>query len=292
MKFVFDQSIVESLGEQEKSCLENNEDLTFQLSGKTSAGDFRAFTTNYMIDLTKSLESLKLLPGLVEKLDTNLANHTHLLGEFNALKTKVGILETDLQDKNEEVEELTTKVNSLELELNQLKLTVNKNRSDSDREIEKLQADLQKGLSMAKSKNVELERYTRSFNLRLMKLPEGPREKTPETIRLIDQVIEDITGKDIRIEYGHRTGAKSDEGPRGVVFRLFSRQEKYELLNDRKKFFAAGLPLYEDLPPEDLQEKKKYSELMTEKWRAKKKVTFRQGYWYVDGKKFTGDPDA
>lgn len=111
---------------------------------------------------------------------------------------------------------------------------------------------------------------------------------------MINATIKRITGYDINIEYGHRVGvAKRGEGdaeskPRGVIFRFLSRQDRWRVLNRRKDFFKADVPLFEDLPPSDLVEKNKYAAVMKLKYQQKKKVSFFRGKWHVDDVEYNG----
>ena len=122
----------------------------------------------------------------------------------------------------------------------------------------------------------------------MFNLPEKPAEKTAETITAINKVITEVTGEDIRIEYGHRTGKQREVGPRAVIFRFISRQERWAVLGKRKEFFKEGYPIFEDLPEEDLAEKKKHSAAIKVLHDNGDKVTFFRGKWHVNRVEYNG----
>ena len=288
MKFVFDTTYVNSLLEAEKSAKLNGSALTFSLGDNANAKDFKTFTTNFMFEISRFMEFFDKLPDLMSKLDQHIKNHDQLLNEYKKVKAKVVVVEEDLELIKTENSARDVTISSLEGKVE----THEKLIADLRRDMEKsttLLDNTMKELKLAKSKNVSLERHSRSFNLRLLKLKEKPNEKTPETIKMINECITEVTGLNgFQIEYGHRSGKKSDDEPRVCIFRPQTRQDKFALLNRRKDFFDAGYQLYEDLPYEDIIEKKKWAKEIDVKYKANHRVAFRQGSWWVDGAKFSG----
>lgn len=137
---------------------------------------------------------------------------------------------------------------------------------------------------------VTLERYTRSFNLRLFNIAESEGEKTHDVINKVNTLIHQVTGHDIKVEYGHRTGPKRNDGKqRAIICRIASRQDRAEVMGRRQQFFLKGHPIYDDLPSSDLDEKKKHSVVMKEKWANKQKTQFIRGKWYLNGQVYNGE---
>ena len=133
---------------------------------------------------------------------------------------------------------------------------------------------------------IDLERYSRSFNLRLGGIQEDKNEKPVTSINKAKDVIKKITGVDARIEYGHRVGDKNKTGPRTIIIKLYSRLQIYEIMEKRKDFFTSRYPLHRDLPKCDLEEKNKYAEIMQKKFEDGDKVAFTKGVWFVNGRKY------
>ena len=59
-------------------------------------------------------------------------------------------------------------------------------------------------------------------------------------------------------------------------------------MSKRKEMFAAGFPMFNDLPKQDLEEKLKHSEVMKRNF-LNKKVQFIRGKWYIDGVVYKGE---
>ena len=180
-------------------------------------------------------------------------------------------------------------INDLRAENASLREMIESNERDSDRKFADLSAKLSVLTRDSRKASLNNERHSRSFNLRAFNIPEEANEKTERTIELINQQIKRVTGLDIEIEYGHRTGQKKTDGShRGVIFRFASRQDRWKVFGKRGEFFTKGIPLYEDLPAADLEEKKKHSAAIKDLYDAKHKVAFVRGHWYVDGNVFNG----
>ena len=133
---------------------------------------------------------------------------------------------------------------------------------------------------------LDLERYSRSFNLRLSGIKEEANEKPEASIKKVKDVIKQVTGIDAGIEYGHRIGPKKAGVSRTIIFKLYSRMVVHAILQKRKDFFASRYPLHRDLPKIDLDNKLKYAAVMQQKYENKDKVAFVRGSWYVNGQKF------
>lgn len=218
-----------------------------------------------------------------------------------ATDARVTRLENTVLDHEAKITTLTSSVTDLTAELADVKRELREMKQELATGKEKAEAELElvKGKAeAAKRAAIEGERHSRSFNLRAFNIPEEADEKTPQTIALVTATIKRVTGLDIPIEYGHRVGAaprgggegegEDDAKPRGVIFRFMSRQDKWRVLNKRKAFFDAKIPLYEDLPASDLVEKKKWAGAMKVKFQQKKKVSFMRGKWHVDGVEYNG----
>lgn len=277
MKFQFDKVFSENLLSQEKLADDGESDLVYTLNPtKCSAQDFKVFSCNFMFDMARSVTQI---PDLLTKLDENLRNHNTLIEEVSSLKTKVRDLEADASVKSDDITALQATVHEQGAELKSIK-----------EELLAVRACADKDRKAAVDESLALERHSREWNVRMMNIDESPGETTPQCIDKINATIKRITGYDIEIEYGHRSGRKNEDAakPRVIIARIASRQQRYQVLSKRKEFFNADIPIYEDLPQADLKEKLRFAKEMKKFYNAKRKVSFHHGHWYVDGNVYTG----
>ena len=136
---------------------------------------------------------------------------------------------------------------------------------------------------------IELERYTRGFNLRFYNFEEEtvPNQKEDCCAKLLDKLAS-VGLTNIRIENAHRVGASKPPGPgvkaRAIIARFNDRPDKKLVLNKRSALFTAGCPVYEDLCQRDLKLKSQHAEVMKELYRQNHKTYFSRGNWFVDGR--------
>jgi uncharacterized coiled-coil protein SlyX len=286
MKFQFDNTFSDNLINLENNEKDSGNELIFSINPlKSSAGDFKTFALNYLFDISRSFAQF---PELLSKLDRNLKNHDALMGEVREMKTKVTQLEVDATAKDVEIRNLTEKITQQDEKIARQDVAI----AELGDKLEDTKVDFQDrldqcavGIKANLKASVALERHSRSFNLRLMNVPEKTGEKSPETIETTNAVIKSVTNLDVKVEYGHRTGApRTDNTHRVIIFRLLSRQVKRLIMEKRKLFFDAGYLIFEDLPKDDLEAKKKYKDVMKRKHSEGDKVAFRQGSWFVNGR--------
>ena len=276
MKFILEESYC-----QAHIDLENQEpEPEMKLNPKSStAQEFKTFTCAFVFSSLQHMQTMKEL--LKEAQEGNRSRDV-----------KIGKLEKDVADLKTGLEHRDEEIGDLRSQIRELTETLTKNKRDAEKQC----TDLNRNLSVkirdtcnpALKASIENERHSRSFNLRAFNLAEAPNEKTEQTIKLIDETIKKITGLDIKIEYGHRTGQKREQDPRGVIFRFASRQDRWKVYSKRGDFFRANIPLYEDLPKVDLVEKQKHAEKIKQLYTAKHKVAFIRGKWWVDGEVYNG----
>ena len=233
---------------------------------------------------------MKLMNEMNLKLDEAIQGNIARDVKISQLIVDVGDLKTGVAHRDGEIEDLRR-------ENLQLKAAIIQNQTDVDARFSELNSKILACSRESTKASLNNERHSRSFNLRAFNIPEEPNEKTDKTIKLINDTIKRITGADIKIEYGHRTGKKrvpadgANQGvaqPRGVIFRFMSRQDRWTVFSKRRDFFRANIPLYEDLPEKDLEEKKKHAEAIQTLYDDHHKVAFIRGRWYVDGQEFRG----
>ena len=278
MKFIFDKAYSDAM-----EGLDNDEDDEKEMKinpNTVSAGDFKKFTCGFMFSTLKSMD---LLNEMNTKLDQAISTNSATEEKVKKLEETVTKMEEALTLKDTEIEELTKKVDAAQTRMDKLDEKINILTSD--------QGDLGKLRKQADDigkETLTLERYTRSFNLRMFNVPDSVGDKSTDVIQFVDEKIAEITGSDIHVEYGHRVGVKKDGKPRAVICRIASRQKKHEVMAKRGEFFRLGFPIYDDLPQVDLDEKIKHAAAMQQKWQEKQKVQFIRGKWYLNGQVYNG----
>ena len=128
-----------------------------------------------------------------------------------------------------------------------------------------------------------LERYTRGFNLRFVKIAEEPDENCRNTLSTL---INDHLGiRGDMVENAHRTGTKKDAGPRHIIARFYSRVDRNRVIRAART--ADPRPPFivlDDLSPNDLAEKQRLSRLMKHLYETGKRPRFHAGRLYSNGR--------
>ena len=234
----------------------SNPEEVIEFNPKTcSATDFKEMITLLMMQINNDVNKRFIK---VEK-------------EITDLNLKVKDLEDAATLKETEFTEMSNRIKLLEEKMSTF-------QTDSN--------GLAKELDINRNRVVDLERYTRSFNLRFQNIPEAADENC---IQLLQNTLNRINIPPIEIENAHRVGEKKENGkPRAIIARFSRRPERIVVLKKRRDFFNIGVPLYEDLCKQDLDEKKKHADKIQELYRNNAKVFFSRGHWFVNGKKYTG----
>lgn len=161
-------------------------------------------------------------------------------------------------------------------------------RNDITRLIETV-SKLDNYMPVVDTRLVELERYTRGFNLRFYNIPEHLSTTQKEDCRgKLNSILEGVGLTNIPIENAHRVGPfnAGNNRPRAIIARFNNRPDRRLVLNKRGALFTAHVPVFEDLCKQDLDAKGKHAEAMKTLHSAGKKTYFSRGKWYVDGREY------
>ena len=146
---------------------------------------------------------------------------------------------------------LNTKVIDLEKACNEKDLDIAELKRDivtSNIKMQEQQVQIDNLLKRADASDhasLELERHSRSSNLRIMNIAQSEGENCKEKLT---EVLREFNLEHVDIENCHRVGAKVQGKPQCLIVRFVRRPERREVLLKRKEFFEKGFPLYEDLP--------------------------------------------
>lgn len=218
----------------------------------------------------------------------------HMLTKMNAtldsvangqisLEAKLSNIETKLTKQENDIGDLEKAVNFNADEISDLKSTV----SDIDTAI----VTQRKEQESIKEQILNMERYSRKYNLRFIGLAEETNGKYEDCIQIIKNLVKTHLGTEVDIENAHRTGKEYPDKPRHIIAKFIRRPQRYQVLNKRGIFKSKGISVVEDLAPADLQRRRELSTYAKEAWEAGKKVRFWNGSdLYIDGVQFKPPP--
>ena len=220
--------------------------------------EFACYLMYQMAENSKQVAAVALSVGTLNDTVTNLFN------TVTTLSTKVTDLETAANAKDDEIRDLKQELRN-----------VNKKLEDQQRDID----HLLKRADQSDKSNLELERHSRSSNLRVGELKENPNEDCKEVVL---SAFRKLDLGDVDIENCHRVVSKQDGKTRMMIVRFVRRTERRKVLAKRSEFFDENIPIYEDLPKEDLLVKTKYKKEIAAHYAKKDRCYFARGAWYVN----------
>ena len=229
---------------------------------KKKAEEFETFVRNMLTDLNTKIDNV--IEGQ-NKMDTRVENLEKVVAENK----------TDLEEIKESLEFQDKKVEDIETNQNSLKSTSDQHTKDID--------ILKATIAKLEGETNSLERYTRTFNLRFLNIPEEADENCRDTLATLFSDHLAITGD--LIENAHRTGMKRETGPRHVIARFHSRVDRNRVIRaartaDPKPPFMA----MDDLTPPDLAEKNRLGPLMKHLHGDGKRPRFHAGRLFSNGR--------
>ena len=259
---------------------------TSELHSKVTSLQYSTIQTlfkDFQKSFTESLERLS------ENIEIQLQETR---GDLAKTKTEVSDLKESLEFTQSELDQTKSKMSLLEQENLKLRDSINKMQQKCDDKDLKLNS-IENKLSI---KILNIERYTRDFNVRLVGIEEDPEEDSRDIIAKyiskLNLLGEDMSEGDIlsRIEIAHRTGKRSKNGrPRHIIARFHSRPIRNRLLRKFREINKITTPplgfhFVEDMPQEDYELKRKARGKMRSAYEQHQKVKFRRGQLIIEGK--------
>ena len=217
-----------------------------------------------------------MVSDIHSKLDKVILNQESLLQRVNTIENRQTEVENALSFTNDSVEEL-------------------QQVATSTSSISKIQPQLQevvKRLEKVEHNSLQLERYSRSFNLRFGGISEQPSELPSHAIQAVKEILADTFHlPDVTIEHAHRTGMKSShasaDNPRHIIAKCIYRPEKLSIVRQAKKALqGTEMFVMQDLPLVDAAKKRSLCATMKQAYDKGQKVVFRNGNLFIDGKEF------
>ena len=241
---------------------DEDDDLTITFNPKTASdADFKSFMTWCYLERKKSDVYLN---NRIDVLEHNLQD----------VETALGAKDGEINDLNDKNTALEQRVIHLETQVKTL--------------LEQLMPEID-------NRVLELERYTRGFNLRFYNFPEEINNHRKEDCKA--KLLNKLTSvglPNVKIENAHRVGPYDPhaKGPRGIIAWFHERPEKKQVLAKRTQLYAAGCPVFDDLCKKDLIAKAQHADAMKAIWSPTNRTYFSRGRWYVNGRPYTPVPAA
>ena len=144
--------------------------------------------------------------------------------------------------------------------------------------------DLQSA-TMSIAKLVASERHSRSFNVRLLGVPETDGENCVATVvDLLDRKFQ-LSGSAPLTENAHRIGKAQQDKPMHIIARFYSRVTRSTAMRTtRTNLRDSPLRFVDDLTKDDLLEKQRVRPLMDELFKTNRRPSFRNGKLYAEGR--------
>ena len=230
-----------------------------QRGSAAKAPDFETFVRDTLKSLSTQvgevIKGQKSLDSKFDKLDTRVKNNTT---SINTIETSLGFQDTRLDDIEKANKEALSVIDTHKSQI----------------------SDMTENAKRMESQINSLERYTRSFNLRFLNIPETEGENSREVLGSLLNDSLNVSG-DV-IENAHRTGLKRDSGPRQLIARFHSRVERNHVIRSARN--ADPRPSFivvDDLTPADLTAKRRVAPLMERLYKDGKRPRFHAGRLYV-----------
>ncbi len=208
---------------------------------------------------------------LKKKLDTVISNQQNLVHRIETLETKQMETEEALQFTSKSVEEIQDKNKTMSAGVSDLSTQLN--------------------TALNKIKHLEeatlnLERHSRSFNLRFGGIPETHSEPSTLSYDKVKKIpAERYNLPDIEIEAAHRAGSapkSASDKHRHIIARFLYRSDRYEILRGAKEALTnTGLFILPDLLASDVAKKRSLRQVMKRAYDSGQHPVFRNGELYI-----------
>lgn len=249
-----------------------------EMSDKNNKIKFNPMTANKadvaVYTMYQLLDSSAQITELTKSVTT--VNNT-----LNTLSTTVGTLSTNVADLTSKVRDLEGAAEAKDREIADLQGQLAEANRKIDAQDTKVDC-LEKRVVKCEQGNLELERHSRSSNVRIGGIEETKDENCSDKVL---SLLEGMGLGHVDIENCHRVGEKKQGKTRYMIVRFVRRLQRREVIAKRKVFFDNNFPLYEDLPKQDLDTKQKFKAEIDDLYSKDNKCYFSRGAWYVNGKK-------
>lgn len=193
---------------------------------------------------------------LFEKMDRKMSKQfremeTKFSDFFDNFREELLALKTDMGESKEKLTSLSSKVleieNSLEFQSKEQK----DHEKKQDEKLDKVEKDLDKKIKDLDAKLMLLEKHDRKYNLLFYGIKEDHNENIYEKVRelfLTDLEMEEEKVQSMYFAHAHRLPSNSREGPRPLIVRFTSFEERESVLAHAPKLAGTRRRIVSDLP--------------------------------------------
>ena len=205
----------------------------------SSDNDFQDF-------VRKSLTSNKsALDDVAQKLNQVLANQTALENRLTDLKPKVVKNSSDVRDITQSLDFESDRVTTAEKTISVMQRELNV----QSRELHTMST----AMVNLQSQVLDLERYSRGYNIRIFGVSESQGEVCKEKV---DRILADKFAVESAIENAHRTGKAESGRPRPIIVCFHSRFTRRAVMRVvKEKLHNTNIRFVDDLTKTDLEVK-------------------------------------
>lgn len=153
----------------------------------------------------------------------------------------------------------------------------------------------QKKIATVEDAVLQMERYSRGFNLRFGGIPETTSTDPDTAYDQVKQLLHDTFGMtEVEIENAHRSGKppkSASDKPRHILAKFIYRTERQTVLDRARAIKNSvlenmGVFVLRDLPAADVAEKRSLRDVMKKAYQDRKNPVFRNGNLYINGSKY------
>ncbi|KAL3677281.1 hypothetical protein R1sor_027229 [Riccia sorocarpa] len=255
------------------------EDGLFRAGIEIGEGDLKAACSRLMetIPPTSMIKQMEEMTVLIREISTELSKVRSTVQELRADNARLhGVIEKQTEDFKSQVVVLTREIK----EVGKLVIKFEpKNQPDLHQAVSDLEEKLQSRMTANQASQLSLlrerekerdDQRVRSKNLRIVGLTETEGENTTEVVTEFFQ--ETLRVSSPRVESVRRIGVNSDRGPRTLLVRFHSEDDKNIVLSNRNMLRGKRIWLDMDLTPAQQVQKKeelqKVKEAIADGWVA------------------------
>ena len=247
------------------------------VSTKTTRSASLTTDSSLMDVLRNELRELK--SGIQEKLDLVINNQQSLLTRMDNMESRHREMEKSVSYTSEAMDEIQQENNKLRYEMAKTSVQL----EESHQKAAQLEVSV-----------LNMERYSRSYNLRFGGIPELPNESPEYPYEKIKEILAEKCNLSPKIENAHRSGHPSgspNDKPRHILAKFIYRPERQAILLRAKSTLAKhGIYVVQDLPAADIKTKRSLKEVMHKAYKSGHKTVFRNGTLFINGQRYSPPP--
>ena len=205
-------------------------------------------------DLNSFKEEMK---SMMQKMNNTISTKfesldTKFTGLFNDFKSEMSILRNEVRETKRDIERVSDKVGEIERSLEFQIKTVADNEEKHLAHLSKVKAEIEVKLQDLNRKLLIMEKQDRKYNLLFYGFAEEERGENlfdkMRTVFVEDLGIDQQKVENMYFAHGHRMPAEGQEGPRPLIMRFSSYEDRELVLSKAFKLAGSRRRILPDLP--------------------------------------------